>query len=1276
MAKKQCDLVPKVNDQDSQMYLDLSKMIKGNRPLLNYIYSLYLQEEVQTQMNSRGYTVNKQGQHNAKDIYNFLEIDKIINDQSNIQNIRRSLGAIDEYNNLIQYDKVSDILDRVRQFNESNKNFIATIVPAGNKFSIIVDPKTANTQHKTLQLEKQIKSWEIIKQQFNSKSIDLTELENNEIFSSIVNPIQSKQFLEHIRNLQLTRFNIMSPKDIQLLLELNKSSLPVQRLEQKFNSLQEAAQEIYASYREPNKYTPATLSLIETALTEAVKFKNINLVQLMKDVETSIEEEFSNNIETSVQETLKELNEKYDLNFEQIQVNDKNINSLKEATAHAIMTIKRQIAKLQNTKDAGKLKNLEKTLKTLEKELDNKTYYISCLEFLKEASNQLLYIEELYNNIPFTGNTMEIARAKAKIINEAKSIKEGYYYIIAALSNIDQIASEENISEETKQNIKEQATIIKNTFDKETLKYSNLAESTMIQIAQEIIGPKTDKYVAIGQIVNIAESDSSIFDYLYSWERMSDPIISSMGQIVRDAQDKRDKIFNEINHRVRVATKKLYAAGYDSKFMYDEDGRIISPYDWETFYRERKKAKMDLYQRGFRNLDLQIALEEWEQANTEEIIVDVKNGRTERVPVYRLAGTSYDRMSPEQKEYYNTMMQIKGELGSLLPEYAQHQFLPPQCRRSFLDAMTSAKSIRDVLKAIKLQIQKLYKPQEGTEKYRKNAVIIDGDELLETQGNFDSTVLKQIPIYTIQKLKDQEELMLDFSAGILRMANTAINYSTMNEVRDVIEFMGDFIKDRKIQDKYVEVYKKKTFEVISRIMKRSLSTRSAGIVESMIDKHLYGLGFDTKDSTWAVLGKNLLLYNSIKGLAMNFKGAVSNLLVGEYQMLIEAGANQYYNYSDYLFAQYKLFGDATKRAPGKIIDFFTHSENSYDVLLSNLFDPVPGNLTNRANKRFHKSFIRNLISQDLTFIGYQTGEHIIHFTTMYAMLHHEKVLINGKKTHLYNAFEKVTEQGTSYLRLKDNVTDLNGNPITEQYLEDLRKRIRYANQNTHGSMNEEDKGLIHQNFWGKAVMNFRQWMVESYSRRYRTSHYDGSIKSFQEGYFVTYGKFIKEVAKDIFHFELKVATHKANLTESQKANIRRARTEIILYLAFLLPLSFMLGSEDDHDGEWWYRFWIYQAKRLRLDAVSMFPVGAALNAKTLVNSPIPAINTVNGLLYPITGLEDIDERYRRGKYRGKNKYAANILRYTVPFYKDIEQMYYLDTEDDIFLLFDNSRKYK
>jgi citrate lyase gamma subunit len=61
----------------------------------------------------------------------------------------------------------------------------------------------------------------------------------------------------------------------------------------------------------------------------------------MRDVETSIEEEFSDNIETSVQETLKELNEKYDLNFEQIQVNDKNINSLKEATAHAIMTIKR-----------------------------------------------------------------------------------------------------------------------------------------------------------------------------------------------------------------------------------------------------------------------------------------------------------------------------------------------------------------------------------------------------------------------------------------------------------------------------------------------------------------------------------------------------------------------------------------------------------------------------------------------------------------------------------------------------------------------------------------------------------------------------------------------------------------------------------------------------------------------------------------------------------------------------------------------------------------------
>lgn len=43
-------------------------------------------------------------------------------------------------------------------------------------------------------------------------------------------------------------------------------------------------------------------------------------------------------------------------------------------------------------------------------------------------------------------------------------------------------------------------------------------------------------------------------------------------------------------------------------------------------------------------------------------------------------------------------------------------------------------------------------------------------------------------------------------------------------------------------------------------------------------------------------------------------------------------------------------------------------------------------------------------------------------------------------------------------------------------------------------MNKEDKGILHQWMLGKMTMNFRQWMVEHYSRRFRGLHWDESIR--------------------------------------------------------------------------------------------------------------------------------------------------------------------------------------
>lgn len=123
------------------------------------------------------------------------------------------------------------------------------------------------------------------------------------------------------------------------------------------------------------------------------------------------------------------------------------------------------------------------------------------------------------------------------------------------------------------------------------------------------------------------------------------------------------------------------------------------------------------------------------------------------------------------------------------------------------------------------------------------------------------------------------------------------------------------------------------------------------------------------------------------------------------------------------------------------------------------------------------------------------------------MLHHAKVYHNGKQVRVLGTgnsiFEKVKEDGVTHLKIKDGVTvDKDGKiPVTmEGFIDALKGQVKECNQNLHGSMNQEDKGLIAQKFTGRAVMQFRQWMVEMYSSRFRKEHWSAYTKQWEKGF--------------------------------------------------------------------------------------------------------------------------------------------------------------------------------
>ena len=1291
MARNQCILYPEVNGKPSKLYKDLLKLTK-NRPLTNYIYAVYLTNSgVATQMDNAGYNRDSNGEHKARDVHKMLNVAQFENEGGDVDQIARRIGAKDSRGNTVDFTDANQALQIAENLNTTNDKVIASVVQINDVFNVVVEPVTSLTQVKALRTQEQVQTWQLVQQEFNNNSIDLDRLD---FARDIVNPLRAKQFVQWLNNSRATRNSLLTLKDIKILLTMNENSPAAQtqinRLKQMFGSIDEVSQKIYDAYRARHMGQVVTQNqwlLIDATMNECKKLNNMNLTNLADSID-NLQSSIQGSSEVqAIEDTLESLRKKYKIDNRDIHKANSEIKSLSDAAQEAAFTLQRQLREITSMLGTTpEARQIEQSLNRLNREIASNRYYAGLLGFLSEALTQMTGIDNLLQQTPTGSTNLEVAKNMTNTLQKVKNIRAGYYHIVKALSAMDQIVIDQNLSSYDKQTIQDQARAVKELFDKNEQLIKDKEKETMKLIAREYLGDSLANGTSINRLVEQAASDSTLYDYLYGVGRVSNPLIATMGTIIREAQDQRTVKLVDISRRIRRATDSLYKAGLNTEFMYEPDGSgyIISDIDWALFNKARRTAIKDFRKRGYRGLQLKDQIDAWENAHMEDREVDPINHRTEKVP-----NSNYRKPMPilnaKQQAYYDTMMAIKGEIGSMLPNYAhRHHYIAPQLRRSFVDAMNQAirdRSLKQAGKAIKNKVKDYFVIREDDTEFASNG-IIDGEDYTMASGALDNTPYRQIPLFYLNKIKDQSELLKDFSGGLQAFAGTAVNFQCMNEIKDMVEFIGDYIKSqnpvaKKGDEKQAESIVTNSISMFKDLIGHASNSHTQGLVDGFIDKHLYGIKM--KDTgKWVKFAQTLLGYTSLRSLAVNVKGAISNYLVGELQMLIEAGAGEFYGLKDYAFAHAKVFGDNTVGAPGRIMDFMTNNRNSEAVLLAERFDPLNEEYSELSHERYHKGPLRHLLGKDFSFIGYGMGEHMIHYVTMYAILNNVKVKVDGKDTSLYNAFYvQKGSQGNSELKLKDNVTykDQDGNwvDVDDAFLDKIRNRIRYCNQNTHGSMNEEDKGLIHQHMLGRFAMNLRQWMVEHYSRRYRGTHWDATLGEEREGYYNTVGKFILDLWKDHQKFNFEIKQHWSEMNTQQKANFRRAISELAV-LCSLVTLSFGLGEPDEHKKDFWMRMWIYQTKRAIVDVNGSQPLGIPMEVTTLLNSPIAATNTVNALMYPFTGLGDLDDTIQRGDYAGWNKYGRNMLKYWVPFYNQIDQLSKMDEDDNIFAVFDNTMR--
>lgn len=1296
MAKRgnndSCELYPIMEDgKPSQLYKDLSKIIK-DRSLLNYIYAYYLQQEVGAEMDSLGKVRNKQGQHSAEDVKEFFNISKLINQSTdnNIVNARISLGAVDDNGNTKYYDTATEILEICKEFNNDNNALVASVIKQGDKFQIIVDKRTSNTQIRIAQVEEQLKLWETAKQAFNVSNIDLEALSTHPELSGLVNPISLNNFLEYLKVLPTNPNTLLYKRDILLLLKLNPNLIGVNRLVAKYGNYEEAADMIYRAFREKDLVSAQTLGLMSTTLDACKRLNNLNVTSIINQLEEESDFYRSDNLSYSIQNSIEELDRKYGLEKRIINSNKKEINTLEEAAAAAAITLRRKLHKLESTEGiTDRTKFLSSNINTIIKEIEKNKYYTGCLSFLKEALDTIEELNEVANmvvslEVGKDGNALEVSQKRARLITEVKNSKEAYMDIIKALSNMNRIVSEEDISEEDKLKIQEEAKKILDLYEALESKAKPLRQHSLIDILSEIHGEDLDNGEAIANTVAMAEEDASIFDVLQSIGSTTSVTINSLGKIIRDQEDRRNTIFNDIKRRIQNAERELRKAGFSNKFMYDDNGYIISPYDWNAYKKNKNEAIAEFKRNGIKGIELKLAIQNWEEQHTQEIIVDEKNGRTERVPIYmkNVDNNRYYHMHPAQEKYYKTMMQIKGEMGSLVPSYAQKQFLPPQKRRSFLDAIFNNQqkgiinTVKDVAKAFWSRFQTLWKDHEDSEYYNKNGVIM-GEQYGISIGDYDDTPLRQVPIFYVNNIKDQNELLRDFSGALQSWANTCIAYNSMESIRELVEMLGDEIKDIPYAASdnkntlQAELLERQGVTIFRRLQNWAKRTKTNFLIDSFIQDHVYRQQNKEFSAKYAPAVRTLLSFTSIKNLSINIEGGIANAVIGQLGNIMEAiggvgSKHNFFNIKDYITAWGMIIGSNTVKLHTKAIDFITHNQNSFEVLLSDMFDPAGDKFSEESNGRFYSNQLQHILetAKDNVLAIYGLGEYLNYRIVMFSVLNHEKVLLNGKKIPLWKAFKKVKGENeySSKLELEEGVTLLDGSELTEEYIHKIRKRIRFANKNIHGAMNDEDKGLIHQFILGKLVMQFKQWMVGFYNKRYARRYWDADAEIWVEGYYNTAFKGLAAILK----LQAGSAIRNKGLDDFQKGNLARFATELII-LGSLILLRASLDAPEEREGDFWYRRWIYYTRRALADVQMGNPVGLFANLKRMYSNLIPSARTLFDYTYPVVGIGDYGTILQNpSPNAGEDKYLRNLKHKTIPFYKDIDKWHKIDERNDIF----------
>lgn len=850
----------------------------------------------------------------------------------------------------------------------------------------------------------------------------------------------------------------------------------------------------------------------------------------------------------------------------------------------------------------------------------------NALEELQKVSNRL----EVLRNTPAT-NTNE----RASVLRDVRNYMYSYKNIIEDIRKalIDEERYTDNrYGQRVRVVLDNTSVLLGDLF----VKYNEVAMPLFVNFIKPFVGENImipfgkfkGKVIKVEDLVKMADEDISFFDrWLDSMADSSDYMLKVMDQAVKKSREQARLRTIDVMKQLQAATIKLEKAGIkNTDWMFERDskgnlsGNYISEINQALFKEKVREMFKSLNEKYGKNPVGENA-EKYKKERQAwfDVNMEIVNGK--KVPKMSIYGNKqYQRLNAAQKEYYDTVMNIKSQLDSYLPEKYTTLTNAVKIRKDLLERVKSSDGVRSGAKQIWESIK--------DEFIRRTDDVDFGDRA--TVKDFEGNEVQTLPIY-FTKLKEGEsanDLSTDIVSTLTAYAAMANDFDEMNKVIDVLELGRDLLRERQVTQTQggkplIERFKAVGRKVESKLTKEGEATRFIQRLNDFFEMQVYGRYMadeGTFGKTNVDKGKVANFVNrvtSLNNLALNVLSGISNLATGRVMMRIESFAGEFFNEKNTITAD-RIYGQSL---PAYLAEIGNRVKTSKLALWDELFNVMQEYEQDVREVNFdRKTWFSRMFGTNTLFFMNNAGEHWMQNRTSLALADAYKMKApNGKIVSLWDAMEVVpidknNKNAGAKLQLKQGYTKADGSAFTQDDIIKFSRRSAAINQRMHGIYNKADRSAVQRLAIGRMGMMFRKWIKPSLNRRFKSATYNYDLDAWTEGYYRTSGRFLLQLARDLRETQFNLAARWNELTPTEKANIRRALTETGHFLAVMAIIGLIEWS-DDRDRPWLIRMAEYQARRLYTELGAMIP-GKSMVSEGLkiIKSPAAGINIIENML--------------------------------------------------------------